>query len=73
MKTNEIAYRMFLEKYEENKKDIFDNRKKYAYAVFSYQTKNGIEFRKSFQAKSFTPENEFFNIAPKQINVFENE
>jgi len=68
---NEIAYRMFLEKYDENKKDIFERRKKFAYAVFSYKTKTGIEFRKAFTAPSFTPENEFFKIAPEEIKVFE--
>ena len=69
--TNEIAYRMFLEKYDENKRNIFDKREKFACALFSYQTKNGIEFRKAFTAPSFTPENEFFKIAPEEIKVFE--
>ena len=64
-----IAYRKNLESYCENKKDIFDNRKHFAEANFSYFTENGIEYRRKFQAKILTPENEFWNIAPKEIEV----
>ena len=72
MKTepNAVAYRFHLIKYDENKTDVNDNRKKYAQAVFSYQTYRGIEFRKSFQGPAFTPEKEFFRIAPMEILVF---
>jgi len=69
-KYNAVAYRFGLIKYDENKTDVNDNRKKFAQAVFSYQTREGIEFRRSFQYPSFTPENEFFKIAPTEILVF---
>lgn len=58
-------YRKYLEKYDPNKRDNFDRRKKFAEAVFSYFTENGIEYRKKFQLPVNTPENEFWNIAPK--------
>jgi hypothetical protein len=64
-----IAYRMELVKFDENKKDIFDQRKKFAQAVFSYRDSKGNEYRRKFQAKSFTPENEFWKIAPLEINI----
>ena len=67
---NAVAYRFGLVKYSENKRDNFDQRKKFAEAVFSYQTKNGIEFRKSFQYPSFTPEAKFWDLAPTEILVF---
>lgn len=60
-------FRHSLEIYNENKKDVFDNRKKFAEAIFSYFDENGNEYRKKFQLPAFTPENEFFNIAPKEI------
>ena len=63
------AYRKELVIYDENRRDVYDNRKKVAYAVFSYFTDNGIEYRKKFQLPTFTPEIEFWNIAPKEINV----
>lgn len=69
-KYNAVAYRFGLVKYDENKRDNFDQRKKFAQATFSYQTKNGVEFRRSFQYPSFTPEKEFFKIAPTEILVF---
>mgnify|MGYP007099598257 CR=1 FL=1 len=69
-KYNAVAYRFGLVKYSENKRDNFDQRKKFAEAVFSYQTKNGIEFRRSFQYPSFTPKEEFYKIAPTEILVF---
>ena len=64
-----IAYRKYLEKYEPSKRDIYDNRKKFAIAIFSYFTDNGIEYRKKFQLPVNSPEIEFWNIAPKEINV----
>jgi hypothetical protein len=70
-KYNSVAYRFGLIKYDENKPDVNDKRKKFAQAVFSYQTPNGIEFRRSFQLPSFTPENEFFKYAPTEILVYD--
>jgi hypothetical protein len=58
-----------LEKFEDNKRDTNDRRKKIAWAVFSYiDTNTGHEFRKSFTAKVGTPESEMWNIAPKTID-----
>lgn len=65
------AYRHNLEKYSENKKDVFDNRKHFAEAIFSYFTDSGNEYRRKFQLPVNTPENEFFKIAPLEINVNE--
>lgn len=59
--------RNHLEKYEENTRDFKDKRKKVSRAVFSYFDEQGIEYRKSFVAIPYTPENEFFKIAPIQI------
>jgi len=59
--------RNHLEKYEDNKRDNNDRRKKVAWAVFSYIDENNIEFRKSFTAPAGTPEKDFWDIAPKQI------
>ena len=64
-----MAYRKYLVKFDENKRDVFDQRKKFAEAIFSYFTETGIEYRKKYQAESYTPENKFFDIAPKEINV----
>lgn len=57
-----------LEIYIDCKRDIMDKRRKVSFAVFSYIGDDGHEYRKSFTAPPFTPENDFFNLAPKQIN-----
>ena len=67
---NAVAYRFHMVKYDENCRDTFDYRKRFACAIFSYQTKTGIEFRKSFQYPSFTPEAKFWDLAPTEILVF---
>jgi hypothetical protein len=65
------AYRYNLEKYSENKTDVFDNRKHFSEAIFSYYTDSGTEYRRKFQLSINTPESEFFKIAPLEINVKE--
>lgn len=67
---NDVAFRFAMVQYHENKRDNFDKRKKFAEAVFSYQTDKGIEFRRSFQYPAFTPKEEFYKIAPTEILVF---
>ncbi len=60
--------RNLLEKYEPNRRNPQDNRKRIAWAVFSYiDTMTGDEYRKSFNATPHTSEIDFFTIAPKQI------
>ena len=61
--------RYHLEIFDENKRDVHDRRKKCAWAVFSYQDENGIEYRRSFTAPSFTTELKMWDIAPKEINL----
>jgi hypothetical protein len=57
-----------LEKFDSNRKDVKDRRKKVTWAVFSYiDEKTGYEYRKSFTAKPNTPETEMWKIAPKTI------
>ena len=62
-------YRKYLVKYCENKKDVFDNRKKFAEAIFSYFDDQGNEYRKKFQLPAYSPENEYWNIAPKELTI----
>jgi len=61
-------YRKELVKYYGNCKDNWDKRKKHSVAIFSYIDKQGIEYRKGFYSEKNTPENNFWNIAPKIIN-----
>jgi hypothetical protein len=46
-----------------------DNRKKGVFAVFSYFTKEGIEFRKGYWFPIGTPENGIFAKVPNEIKV----
>ena len=62
-------YRKYLERYNPDKKDIQDNRKKISFAVFSYYSETGEEYRKSFKATKNTPENYFWDIAPKVMEI----
>jgi hypothetical protein len=60
--------RQSLEIYNPNKRDHSDRRKKVAYAVFSYYDRDtNHEYRKSFTAPVNTPENKFWDIAPRII------
>lgn len=61
-------YRHQLEIYHPDTKDIRDNRKKIAIAVFSYFDEDNIEYRKKFTGLKNTPELKFWDIAPKIIN-----
>ena len=62
--------RQSLIKYDDNRRDIKDRRKKVAWAVFSYiELNTGIEYRKAFTAPVGTPELKFWNIAPKEIKI----
>lgn len=63
------AWRKNLEVYDPNKKTFKDMRKKMAYAVFSYFTHEGWEYRRSFWAEKGTTEQQFWEIAPTKIKV----
>jgi len=63
------AFRHNLEKFNENTRDVKDKRKKVSYAVFSYISENGVEYRKLFTMPAFTHENKFFDVAPLIIEV----
>jgi hypothetical protein len=65
-----ILRRNFLEKYEANRRAIKDRRKRIAWAVFSYLDENNVEYRKAFEAPAGTPENDFWDIAPKFLNYY---
>jgi len=55
-------------KFDSNKRSALDRRKKVSWAVFSYiDEATGDEYRKSFEAPVNTPENKFWEIAPKTI------
>ena len=57
-----------LEKYNPNKRDTHDMRKKITWAVFSYTEEGtGHEYRKTFTAKPWTPEVIMWNLAPDKI------
>lgn len=63
-----MLQREYLVKYWDKTPDINDRRKNVAKAVFSYidrDTRN--EYRRAFTAPAGTPENDFFDIAPKII------
>ena len=71
MKTTIQLTRGKLEKYDENWRDSYhDRRKKVARAIFSYYSEDGIEYRKVFCAEPFTPENMFWNLAPEVLNIY---
>ena len=54
--------------YKENTRSAKDARKKIALAVFEYfDEATGDDYRKSFSAKPYTSEVEFYEIAPKII------
>ena len=60
--------RQSLIKYEDNKRDNKDRRKKVSFAVFSYiDMDTNFEYRKAFTAPINTPELKFWDIAPKTI------
>ncbi len=63
------ATRHHLEKFEDNVRDNQDRRKKVTKAVFSYFAPNGDEYRRAFTAPPHTPEQEMWNLAPKQISL----
>jgi hypothetical protein len=54
-------------KYYAKQRDINDQRRKVAKAIFAYYGSDGFEYRKSFIAPVNTPENEFYRIAPETI------
>ena len=64
-----LAHRHRMEIYNPDKRDTKDRRTKVAFAVFSYITDDGIEYRKGFTAPKNTHEMEFWNIAPKTIEI----
>ena len=61
--------RYHLEIFEECHRDNFDRRKKLASAVFSYLAPNGDEYRRRFNAPIGTPEQNFWSIAPTEIEI----
>ena len=65
------ARRNQLEQYHERKRDSKDRRKFVAWAVFSYLTDSGIEYRRAVTAEPLTPERNMWDIAPLSIEVRE--
>ena len=63
------AIRRELAQYSERKRDNNDRRKFVTWAVFSYVTDNGEEYRRAFTSAPYTPELDMWGIAPKEINV----
>jgi len=53
-----------LEQYVDYARDTYDQRKKVSYAVFSYLDEQGTEYRKRFTSVPYTPEIDFWKIAP---------
>jgi hypothetical protein len=50
-------------------KDPKDRRKRVSRAIFSYFDKDGIEYRKSFTAPHWTPESNFYHLAPSTLET----
>jgi hypothetical protein len=63
------AYIKHLEKFEESKRDTRDRRKKVCFAVFSYLTLCGVEYRKGYTFEPFTSEVDVWARVPCVIEV----
>jgi len=57
------------EKFEESHRDTFDQRRKFASAVFSYYAPNGDEYRRRFNQPIGTPRIQFWDVAPHEITI----
>ena len=63
------AVRRYMEIYDPKKRSRNDKRTFVTWAVFSYFTESGIEYRRSCEAPINTPESDMWNLLPNEIIV----
>ena len=68
--STEPAFRHYLEQFSDNARGLGgDRRKRGCKAVFSYFTRDGIEFRRAFWLPARSPVSEAWKISPEYIEV----